>query len=299
MSKFSLIIPIYNEEDAITRLFQQLESYSCKEEQLSEIILINDGSSDSSATRIQEELSKWTLEKSISIINNPYNLGYGASLKRGIRCAKETYVAIIDADLTYEIERVTSLHSICVHEDLEMVVGARQGKFYEGNLTKKLLRKLLRRIVEYMTGQKILDINSGLRIFKRDLALENEALLSNRFSFTTSLTLVIILSGGLVRYVPTNYERRLGSTKVKLAKDAFKTLGQILAVSFYFNPLRVIYPIILFQGAGTLFLIALGIFATLDTLLILIQLCSFFVTLTVGLLSQSISLARQTGKRKL
>lgn len=287
----SLIIPVYNEENSIENLFDQLQEFLRDTKYVNEIIIINDGSSDSTLQKIELNLKK--IKSKVTIINNPINLGYGASLKRGVVASVNDYIAIIDADLTYDVYAVANLYEDSIRENLDMAVAARMGTHYEGNIGKKVLRRILRAIVEFMTGQNIPDINSGLRIFKRSIAFKYLPLLSNRFSFTTSLTLVTMLQGGIVKYVPTSYQRRRGTTKVKLLKDSMRTLGQILAVSFFFNPLRVIYPIV--------FLLFFGIVATLIgyvlySISIFIPfglVCLVLVILVLGFQSQMVSLGQQ------
>ena len=291
----TLLIPIYNEQDAIENLFDQLKVFLVDAEHVVEVIMINDGSTDQTLEKIKYNLKR--INRKIRIINNPVNLGYGSSLKRGVIASKTEYIAIIDADLTYDVNAVANLYEDCIIEHLDMAVASRMGKHFEGNFGKKILRKILRKIVEYMTGQKIPDINSGLRIFKRNLAINYLPLLSNRFSFTTSLTLVTMLQGGIVKYVPTSYQRRRGSTKVKLFKDSMRTLGQILAVSFYFNPLRVIYPILFIMTLGLLASLIASILNLLSIYTSLFLLALIICLLILGFMSQMLSLDNQISKQ--
>jgi glycosyltransferase involved in cell wall biosynthesis len=287
----SLLIPIYNEENSIQNLFDQLHEFLNDTKYVNEIIIINDGSSDSTLQMIQFNLKK--IKSKVKIINNPLNLGYGASLKRGILVSVNDYIAIIDADLTYDVYAVARMYEDSINENLDMAVAARIGKYYEGNFGKKILRRILRTIVEYMTGQIIPDINSGLRIFKRSIALRYLPLLSNHFSFTTSLTLVTMLNGGIVKYVPTSYQRRRGTTKVKLLRDSIRTLGQILAVSFFFNPLRVIYPSIFLLMFGLLATLVGVILHNVSVLIPFGLVCLILILLLLGFQSQMMSLGQQ------
>ena len=287
----SLLIPIYNEENSIENLFDQLQEFLNDTTYVNEIIIINDGSSDSTLQMIHLCFQK--IKINIKIINNPLNLGYGASLKRGILESVNDYIAIIDADLTYDVYAVARLYEDTIKENLDMAVAARMGKYYEGNFGKKILRRILRTIVEYMTGQSIPDINSGLRIFKRNIALRYLPLLSNHFSFTTSLTLVTMLQGGIVKYVPTSYQRRRGTTKVNLLKDSTRTLGQILAVSFFFNPLRVIYPFIFLLMFGLVATLVGVILYAVSILILFGFVCLILVLLLLGFQSQMMSLGQQ------
>jgi hypothetical protein len=176
--------------------------------------------------------------------------------------------------------------------ELDMIVGQRVGKMYEGTPIKKFLRTCLRFFVEFMSDRKIPDINSGLRIFKKEIVLNNPRLLSDRFSFTTSLTLTSLLSGRQVGYIPVPYQKREGKSKVKLLKDSIRTFGLILSVAFYFNPLKVAFPLLIF---GTLlsFVGAMAVFFGLEFFIALYILISYLIltlVLLLGLLSHLVSL---------
>ena len=97
-----------------------------------------------------------------------------------------------------------------------MVVGKRIG--YRESIIKTILRKILKLVVEFAAGRKIPDINSGLRIFNRDTIKEYLPHLCETFSFTTSATLAYMMNGKFVSYVPVNYGKRMGKSKVNLAK---------------------------------------------------------------------------------
>ena len=291
----SLIVPIFNEEkglrDFLKELNQELENYQSD----IEIIFVNDHSVDSSSDILHDYVNSQKNYKNADfrIVENPTNLGYGASLKRGIRVAKYNTCAIIDSDTTYAFHELLSLYEELENSDLQMIVGARSGKFYEGNFNKKILRRILRRIVEYMANRSIQDINSGIRVFDRELAIRNLRLLSDRFSFTTSITLVFMLSGALVDYRPVSYRKRSGGSKVKLFSDSIRTLGLILAVSFYFNPLKVLYPVTLLLSICALMSIIMGIVTSISTFFVLgsIGIVSVLIILTLGLLGHLISLS--------
>ena len=225
----SLLIPAYNEEQSITStienaklLFKNLKIKDF------EIIVINDGSTDKT-----KEYAKKTGAK---IITHPQNLGYGFSLKNGIKNAKFQTIIITDADQTYPFDEVPKLYTE-YKKGFDMVVGKRIG--YKESLFKIILRKILKFVVEFAAGRKIPDINSGLRIFKRDTIKEYLPHLCETFSFTTSATLAYMMNGKFVSYVPINYGKRKGKSKVNLVRDSFKTIFYIMQTVTYYNPLKI------------------------------------------------------------
>ena len=98
--KISIIIPAYNEERAIARVLADIKNH-IKELADFEIIVIDDGSSDQTAQIAREAGAR--------VIENPLNMGYGFSLKRGIGEAQYEYLVTIDADGTYPVDQIGRL----------------------------------------------------------------------------------------------------------------------------------------------------------------------------------------------
>jgi glycosyltransferase involved in cell wall biosynthesis len=227
----TVLIPALNEEGAIAQTVEKvreaLEKGGISD---AEVLVIDDGSSDRTG-----ELAR---AAGATVLRNPHNLGYGASLKRGIVAARHDAVCLIDADLTYpehEIPRLYQKH----REGFDMVVGARTGHHYSGSIFKGPLRQILRFCVEFAAGRRIPDANSGLRVFSRSVALEQLPHLCDTFSFTTSITIAYCLTGRFILYVPIEYHLRLGKSKVKLLKDSIRTLIYIAQTIVYYNPLKL------------------------------------------------------------
>ena len=156
----SLIIPAYNEELIVSKTIKEaLDTLKKMNLKNFEIILVDDGCIDNT----NDKAKKY----GIKIIRNPINMGYGFSLKRGITNARFETVVIMDADDTYPVNEIPKLYNEYL-KGFDMVIGQRTGKFYEESKLKSFLRKLLKFIVEFAAEKKIPDINSGLRVFKRD-----------------------------------------------------------------------------------------------------------------------------------
>ena len=232
----SLLIPAFNEEESIKGtienaklLFKNLKIKNF------EIIVINDGSTD--------KTGEYAKKTGVKIITHPQNLGYGFSLKNGIRNARYETIIITDADHTYPLSEVPNLYTE-YKKGFDMVVGKRIG--YRESIIKTILRKILKLVVEFAAGRKIPDINSGLRIFNRDTIKEYLPHLCETFSFTTSATLAYMMNGKFVSYVPVNYGKRMGKSKVNLIKDSFKTIFYIMQTVTYYNPLKIFMLFALF-----------------------------------------------------
>ena len=228
----SVVIPVYNEEKSISNTIKEVKKVlkANKLDKGSEIIVVNDGSSDN---------TKKIVEKSdVILINNPINMGYGFSLKRGITKAKNNTIVITDADATYPFDMVPEMLKI-KEQGFDLVVGARTGKNYKQSILKYLLRKILKFLVEYVSDKKNKDINSGLRIFDKTLVMKYFPRLCNTFSFTTSQTLAYLMNNHFVTYVDIDYNKREGKSKVRLVKDSLISLKYILESCIYYDHLKI------------------------------------------------------------
>ena len=227
----SVIIPALNEQDEIgatvTRVHEVLSASGIGAH---EILVVDDGSRDETGRRAEQAGAR--------VLRHPHNVGYGRSLKDGIRAARYETVVINDADGTYPIEAIPDLIAR-YNQGYDMVVGARSGKHYRESLVKMPLRRVLRWIVEFTAGRSIPDINSGLRVFRRSTILEYYDNLCDTFSFTTSMTLAYMMTGKFVAYVPIDYNKRVGKSKVRLFRDSMKTLQYIVEAAIYYNPLKM------------------------------------------------------------
>ena len=102
--KTSIVIPCYNEEKGVIQSLDEIFA-KLNDRNDFEIIAINDGSTDKTLALVEE----YSLQNpQVCIINNRINIGYGASLKKGIRQAKGKIIVITDADCTYPASRFPS-----------------------------------------------------------------------------------------------------------------------------------------------------------------------------------------------
>lgn len=242
----SVVIPAYNEEESIKDTVNKAYAVCEKSFEDYEIIVVNDGSTDKTAAVLEE-----VKEKPLTILNRGFNRGYGASLKEGIEYAKGEIIVIIDADGTYPVDKIPVLVEE-VERGFSMSVAARKGRYKNTPLLKSFPKFILDKVANVVAGQKIMDINSGLRAFRKSDAVRFFHIISDKFSFTTTITLSYLSNGLSVSYVPIEYGKREGKSKVK-AKDALDFLSLILRTIMYFNPLRIFAPVAFFlMGLGAL-----------------------------------------------
>lgn len=225
-SSYTVVIPALNEADGISAVLDRIMTLTPKPE----VIVVDDGSTD--------ETARIARSKGARLVSHPTPGGYGRSLKDGIRAATHEIIVITDADGTYPIERIPDLLA-SLAKGFDMAVGARTGPEYRGTFLKMPARILLKWLVEFTTGRHIPDINSGLRAFRKADALRYVDDLCNGFSFTTTITLIYLLSGKFVEYLPIAYASRVGRSKVRIIRDSLRTLQYITEVIAVYNPLKL------------------------------------------------------------
>lgn len=235
----TIIIPVYNEKDSVKATIESLHLVLANQNLAYEIIAVNDGSSDGS-----DKILNSLPEQQVVTIHHDKNLGYGAALKTGIKSARHPWIIITDADGTYPVDRVPDL--IFHAKNNDMVVGARLGKKVHDTIFRKIGRGIVRGFASYVTGQKISDINSGLRIFKKADALRFWNLFPDGFSFTTTITVASHTSGNRVKYLPIDYHKRSGNSSIRPTRDFVGFMSLIARLAVYYRPLKVFTPLALF-----------------------------------------------------
>ncbi|MFC1841413.1 glycosyltransferase family 2 protein [Thermodesulfobacteriota bacterium] len=278
-SNVSIIIPAFNEEDAIGKLVKSLmaEFPRC------EIITVDDGSSDAT--------SEYALSGGAIVIKHDRNLGYGASLKTGTRSSTKEYVLFCDGDGQHSVEDVGKLIMEC--DGYDMVVGARNSGSHQPTI-RRPGKYFMKKFAELLAGTKIPDINSGLRIFKKDTLIRYLHLMPDGFSFSTTSTFAIMKSNRKYKYIPIKVNKRVGKSTVSQLRHGPQSLLLMLRLSVLFEPLKVFLGV-----SGFLFILStvsfiLDLYATggiADSTVLLI----IFMT---GLLCDQVSAMRREKHEK-
>jgi glycosyltransferase involved in cell wall biosynthesis len=232
----TVVLPAYNEvghvRAEVDRITQALKAspYSF------EILVVDDGSTDGTSEAVAGL-------PFVRLLRFPVNRGSGTARRIGSAQALGRYVAWTDADMTYPNERIPELVARLESGHADQVVGARTSE--EG--TYKALRVpakwAIRTLAEYLTQTTIPDLNSGLRVFRRDVARPYLRLLPPGFSCVTTITLSFLANGHIVEYVPITYRERAGRSHFHPVKDAYRYILQVLRMVTYFEPLRVFGPV--------------------------------------------------------
>jgi glycosyltransferase involved in cell wall biosynthesis len=235
-----VIIPAHNEEQGLGAVLASLKEKAPKA--VTEIIVVDDGSTDRTA-EIAEEAG-------VRLIRHVSNRGYGAALKTGIFAATTEYVLTMDADGQHRIEDVIKLCAgLEGAAEPECIIGHRT-RLLHSPLWRMPGKWFLKRLAQILTRRKIPDLNCGLRLVRRDIALRYVRLCPSGFSFSTTITMALLARGYSVEFVPIEVEPRSGKSTVSVA-TGFDTILLVIRLATLFNPLRVFLPLsALFMLAG-------------------------------------------------
>ncbi len=237
----SVIIPAYNEGDVIGDTLEKLVGLNLHEK--FEIIVVDDGSED----QTPEVVAGYP----VSLYRHPYNKGYGAALKTGIRHAKGSRIILMDSDGQHDPACLPAINEKL--DSYDMVIGERSATSFQVR-RRRAGKRLVRRIGEYLVDQKLPDYNSGFRGFDKEIISGMLHMMPNGFSFSTTSTLAFIKEGYNVGTLEIEVSARKGrKSNVKMVRDGSKTILLLFRIIMLFNPLKVFFPasiIIFLAGVG-------------------------------------------------
>jgi glycosyltransferase involved in cell wall biosynthesis len=225
--KLSIIIPMYNEQESLDSLFVELSGLFGQEAE-TEIIFINDGSSDNTLNILESKIKNYP---TWSIINLYRNYGKSVALQAGFDNSKGEIIATMDADLQ---DNPKEIHHLIeeLEKGYDVVSGWKKNR--KDPLEKKIASKIFNFFIRVFSGLKIHDSNCGIKVFKREV------------------TEMLTLYGGRHRYIPLlahqkkflisevvvdHREREFGISKygVKRYSDGFFDFLTILFLGKYMD----------------------------------------------------------------
>ena len=197
--ELTILLPCFNEEAAIGPVIGEIRAAMDGWPGTWELLVVDDASTDRTVELAREEGAR--------VIRRVENGGAGAARKTGIRAARGSLVAMLDADGTYVPAHLPELLS------------------------------------------HFPDLNTGMKIFRRDLMKHYMWVIPDGFSCVTSMSMAFLCNGHAVKYVPVEYRKRIGKSKFHPLTDTFHYIMTIFRLMVYFRPLRVFAPLAGVVGA--------------------------------------------------
>ena len=274
----SVVLPVYNERGHLRTEIERIQRALKDSPYSFEIIVVDDGSNDGSENDLP------TIE-GIRLIRHSRNRGTGAARRTGTVAARGRVVVWTDVDMTYPNDEIPML--VKELDGYDHVVGARRTEAGTQRFLRVPAKWFIRKLASYLVETNIPDLNSGLRAFRRDVAMQYVHQLPNGFSCVTTLTMSFLSNGYQIKYVPIDYFPRAGHSKFHWWRDTKRYLLQVVRMTLSYNPLKVFLPIgalLFLLGFGKLVydLVDKDFRVAINTLLILL---ASLQAITVGLLA--------------
>lgn len=224
--KLSIIIPVYNEEKTICDVINKVAGIDYKTD--TEIIIVNDGSSD----KTHNELNKIKRKiKKLNIISYSINKGKGYAIRTGISNSKGDIIVIQDADLEYNPKQIPYLIKPILERQKKVVYGSRfMGEYKNMKFFQLLGNKILTFLTNFLFNSNLTDMETCYKCIKKDI-FNKIKLFSNGFEIEAEITSKILKNGFDIYELPIKYYARTKDEGKKINwKDAIKNIDVLLKV---------------------------------------------------------------------
>ncbi len=208
IGKLSIIIPVFNEEKNIEEVLQNIFSIQLPFDIKKQVIIVDDRSTDESASRIEKLLSENNADT--HFIKQKVNGGKGSAIRAGLSVATGDYLIIQDADLELNPQDINKLIEVAISQKADVVYGSRflNKQPYPVPLKTKIANRFLSLMTSLMTARRITDMETCYKLIRSAL-LQNIQLKENRFGFEPEITMKLLRNKNIVyREFPVSYKAR-------------------------------------------------------------------------------------------
>jgi glycosyltransferase involved in cell wall biosynthesis len=227
----SIVVPAYNEAQRIGRSLSAIHWYLSSRTYSSEVIVVDDGSSDGTAGAVSGVIEGWP---SFRLVRNDRNRGKGYSVRRGTLEARGEYVLFTDADLSAPIDQTGMLIAALESTGADAAIGSRALQRELIGVHQPLFRELggicFNLAVRLFTGLKLHDTQCGLKLFRRDATRRAfELMKAERFGFDPELLFLVERWGGRILEIPVRWDND-PATKFNVFRDAARSFREVAEV---------------------------------------------------------------------
>lgn len=232
-SNVSIVIPAYNEVQNIGEVISKIKGLYSE----SEIIVVNDGSTDKTAEVAHHA--------GATVYSHPYNIGNGAAVKTGIQMATGDIIVFLDGDGQHRPEDIGRMLEL--FPEYDMIVGERKSGG-QASFDRAIGNQVFNWLASYVTKFSVKDLTSGFRAIKANIAKSYIYMLPNTYSYPTTITLGVLRDGRSVKYLPIEaHKRKSGKSRINIFKDGVRFLMIIIKICTLYSPLRVFLPVSFFM----------------------------------------------------
>jgi len=228
-ASLSIVIPAYNEVARLGKTLRTVVDYLLEYSPSAELIVVDDGSSDSTARSAREIFENCRLRT--SVISYKSNLGKGRAVRLGLLAARGDVALFSDADLSTPISETPKLVDPIVSGDYDVTFGSRA-------LNRELIGvhqpwrreqggRVFNLVVRLATGLPFWDTQCGFKAFRMCVCRPLiEAATVDRFGFDVELLFLAYKAGLRLKEIPVRWDHNEGS-KVSVASDSFRMLTEV------------------------------------------------------------------------
>lgn len=227
--KILLIIPAFNEEDCILKTYQSIMEYNKKNKTKFDVIIINDGSTDST-----EQILK---DNNISHVKLVHNLGIGGAVQTGYKYAYENDYDIavqFDGDGQHDVNYVMDIVKPIINNECDFVIGSRyidktKSKF-KSSKARRVGISIISKVIKLVTGHKVLDTTSGFRACNKAIIKEFSS--NYPLEYPEPVTTTDLLKKGYrLKEIAVSMNERLGGkSSIKSLKNAYYMINVCLSI---------------------------------------------------------------------
>ena len=260
----SIVIPVFNEEQYLEKLFNDLIKYF--DNKTTEIIVIDDGSTDQSKNIINNFKNNKNYNFSFNVIRLEINSGKGMALQTGIKHSTGEYVLLQDADLELDLKDSSEMYQIVKNnKEIKCIFGSRylSGKLKKNNyFFNNLIGKVNSLIFNIFFSQSISDVHCGLKILHRSV-INKINLTINDFGIEIDLASQIVRNNFFIYEFGVSYYFRTKREGKKITWiDGIKSFYYLIKARFFDNSkstnLSIVFSTLYMAYVGSHFGMGLG-----------------------------------------
>lgn len=244
MNSLSIIIPAYNEENAILSIIHRTKSAAKLIQgklnlSFVEILVVNDGSFDKTFDLIQNQ-------SGIKIISYKNNRGYGYAIKRGFELANGTIVGFLDADGTCDPGFFISLCEPIISNHADITLGNRLTETSKMPFIRKLGNRIYAIILQILAGRIVRDTASGIRAIRKSV-LPLLYPLPDGLHFTPAMSAKALFDSDVrIKEIKMHYEERIGESKLHVVRDGIRFFKIIFLTAIAYKPQKIYNSLVIF-----------------------------------------------------
>jgi len=237
---YSVIMPAYNEYHNLKTLIPVTVNALRAKKMKFEALIINDGSKDETRKLIDEMAEKY---KEVHALHHPKNLGKTSAMQTGFKAAKGDIVVLFETDWQYDAQDIPPMVKKLREENVDIVNGKRVGRADKPH--RKLMSRIFNIIQNLLFGTGVTDNNSGLKAFKKEIALRLYTLDPTGFygMHRVLLTLATLSGYKIVEAPVRHYARKAGKSYINPHIIVFQTLHDIIRLRIMATFLKELLPV--------------------------------------------------------